>query len=177
MSAKKHQSYVRLLTLKRIFLNPEYLLDLVIFEFRSSHSAGPRIVMSRYATAHADPQGPGDARPTAAQIVRDEDLVGGLRGKTALIVGVSAPGMGLECARALHLTGCDVFLTVRNHIKEQDVKRALSDCTGQSKFEFIQLDLDSLKAVEEGVKTFLSRSKQLNILITNAGDNLVVPAH
>ena len=46
--------------------------------------------MSRYAAAHADPQGPGDARPTALTIVKDEGLVGKLAGKTFLITGASS---------------------------------------------------------------------------------------
>ena len=50
-------------------------------------------VSEKYAEAHAHPQGPGDARPTAMQIVEDEDLVGKLAGKTILITGASS-GIG-----------------------------------------------------------------------------------
>lgn len=41
--------------------------------------------MSLYAAAHADPRGPGDARPTALQIVKDNELEGKLAGKVAVV--------------------------------------------------------------------------------------------
>lgn len=37
--------------------------------------------MSRYAKAHEKTAGPGDARPTAMQIVQDEGLVGNMKDK------------------------------------------------------------------------------------------------
>ena len=56
--------------------------------------------MSRYAEAHNSPKGPGDARPTAMQIVEDEGLVGKLSDKVFLVTGVSS-GIGVETMRAL----------------------------------------------------------------------------
>lgn len=49
--------------------------------------------MSRYGALHAD-SGPGDARPTALQIVRDEALGDKLKGKMAIITGASS-GIGV----------------------------------------------------------------------------------
>lgn len=46
--------------------------------------------MSRYAAAHVKPEGPGDSRPTALDIVRDEELVGKLVGRVVLITGASS---------------------------------------------------------------------------------------
>jgi choline/glycine/proline betaine transport protein len=50
--------------------------------------------MSRYAAAHADPQGPADARPTAIQIIHDEGAESKLIGKVIVITGISA-GIGI----------------------------------------------------------------------------------
>ena len=69
--------------------------------------------MSRYAKAHENTKGPGDARPTALQIIEDENLVGKLSDKVFLVTGVSS-GIGIETMRALYTTGGHVFGTVRN---------------------------------------------------------------
>ena len=70
--------------------------------------------MSRYAEAHRLDKiaGPGDARPTALQIVEDEGLTGKLTDKVFLVTGVSS-GIGVETLRALYATGGHVFGTVR----------------------------------------------------------------
>ena len=76
--------------------------------------------MSRYAAVHASLNGPGDARPTALQIVEDEGLIGKLSHKVFLVTGVSS-GIGVETLRALHATGAHVYGTVRNVPKGQKV--------------------------------------------------------
>lgn len=38
-------------------------------------------VIAPYADVHKDPQGPGDARPTALQVVKDAGLVGKMKDK------------------------------------------------------------------------------------------------
>lgn len=68
--------------------------------------------MSRYAHTFTNPQGPGDSRPTALQIVQDEGLIGKLIEKVFLVTGVSS-GIGIETMRALYATGGHVFGTVR----------------------------------------------------------------
>jgi hypothetical protein len=69
--------------------------------------------MSRYAEAHKNFNGPGDARPTALQIVEDEGYIGKLTDKVFFVTGVSS-GIGIETMRALYATGGHVFGTVRN---------------------------------------------------------------
>lgn len=75
---------------------------------------------SRYAAVHEHEKlnGPGDARPTAQQVVDDNDLKGNLVGKVALVTGCSS-GIGIETARALKSTGATVYVTVRNLEKGQ----------------------------------------------------------
>jgi hypothetical protein len=51
--------------------------------------------MSRYAAAHANPQGPSDARPTALQIIKDEGVEGKLHDKVIIITGTSS-GIKIE---------------------------------------------------------------------------------
>ena len=64
----------------------------------------PVLFSTKHAPAHRDPQGPGDARPTALQVVEQEGMVDKLAGKTVLITGCSS-GLGIETARALYQTG------------------------------------------------------------------------
>ncbi|DBA88966.1 TPA: hypothetical protein ACH3X2_000192 [Trebouxia sp. C0005] len=126
---------------------------------------------SRYSAAHADPDGPGDARPTGLDIVEDKGREGTLADQVMLITGCSPGGLGVEVARALHLTGAHVFITVRDLQKGQ---AALKDILGnsrsiQGKVDLLQLDLNSLQSVRDCAADFLSKSKILNVLINNAG--------
>ncbi|OAK99144.1 NAD(P)-binding protein [Phaeosphaeriaceae sp. SRC1lsM3a] len=129
--------------------------------------------MSRYAEAHkvASLGGPGDARPTALQVIHDEELVGKLSDKVFLITGVSS-GIGIDTLRALHTTGAHVYGTVRNLPKGQAVvDQILSEKhPGGGKISLIEMSLDSLASVRSGAADFLSKSGgQLNVLIGNAG--------
>ncbi|KAK2015920.1 short chain dehydrogenase [Colletotrichum eremochloae] len=127
--------------------------------------------MSRYATAHGNPQGPGDARPTALQVVEDEGLVGKLGGTVVLITGANA-GIGLETARAVHATGATLFLTARDANKAQQAIDGVRNGPGpksDAPIHTIELRLDSLASVRSAAADFLSRSSKLNVLILNAG--------
>ena len=80
--------------------------------------------MSRYAAAHQNTAGPGDARPTALQIVQEEGLIGKLTDKVFLVTGVSS-GIGIETMRAFYATGGHVYGTVRNMEKGISTMRAI----------------------------------------------------
>ncbi|RFU78616.1 alcohol dehydrogenase [Trichoderma arundinaceum] len=121
--------------------------------------------MSRYEEAHANPQGPGDARPTALQIVKDEGVVGKLNDKVIVITGTSS-GIGIETARALAATGAKLFLTARDLGK---AKTALASFWDPNRMELVQLDLGSFKSVRDAAAVILAKSNQVNILINNAG--------
>ncbi|KAI8242264.1 putative short-chain dehydrogenase [Colletotrichum sp. SAR 10_99] len=128
--------------------------------------------MSHYAAAQQNPQGPGDARPTALRIIEDENLVGKLAGKTIFITGANQ-GIGLHTARALYATGADIFLGVRSNEKGN---KAIADIEntpnllGRGSLQVVVLSLDSLDSVRKGAESFLAKSGgKLNILINNAG--------
>ncbi|KAI8933855.1 hypothetical protein NX059_009554 [Plenodomus lindquistii] len=112
-----------------------------------------------------DPQGPGDARPTAAQIISDNALEGKWADKTILITGCSS-GIGVETARALLTTGATLYLTARDMAKGE---KALGDMLKNDKVHLLELDLNSLASVRKCAEAFLASSSKLNILIANAG--------
>lgn len=86
----------------------------------------PDSLSLEYASVHANPQGPGDARPTALQIVQDNQLTGKLTNKTALITGCSS-GLGVETARALHAAGQRTECTLQHDL---NVRRNAVSNTG-----------------------------------------------
>ncbi|RLL98383.1 hypothetical protein CFD26_102012 [Aspergillus turcosus] len=120
---------------------------------------------ARYADVHKNPQGPGDARPTAMQIIHDEGLEDQLTGSSILITGVSS-GIGVETAKALFATGATLYLTARNLNK---AKQALGDMVSSPRVHLLELDLESLASVRACAQQLLSKTKTLNILIANAG--------
>ncbi|KAI5213477.1 NAD(P)-binding protein [Aureobasidium subglaciale] len=122
--------------------------------------------MSRYASAFATPNGPGDARPTALQIIKDEEAEGTLAGKVIVITGTSA-GLGIETARALLHTGAKLILTARNLEK---AKTALGDILVPGRTELVTMDNTSLDSVRAAAEQVLKiTGGQVNILINNAG--------
>ncbi|KZL65852.1 short-chain dehydrogenase [Colletotrichum tofieldiae] len=125
--------------------------------------------LAPYAEQHKNITGPGDARPTAIQIVEDQGLVGKWAGKVAIVTGCSPGGLGPETARALHVTGADVYITVRDVVKGEEVAKDILSDGKPGKVEVIKLDLGSLESVRQGAKEFLSKSDKLNVLINNAG--------
>ena len=52
-------------------------------------------ILAPYASDHANPNGPGDARPTALKIIRDQGLDGSLVGKIFFISG-GTNGIGVR---------------------------------------------------------------------------------
>ena len=77
-----------------------------------------------YANDHRDTNGPGDARPTALKIVRDQALDGKLSGKVILVTGGTS-GIGFQTARALHATGADIYFTGRDPQKGKEAEEEL----------------------------------------------------
>ena len=121
--------------------------------------------MSRYAVAHVKPQGPGDARPTALQIVRDEGMEGKLKGQVIVITGTSS-GIGIETTRALAATGATLYLTARDLDK---AKAALDGIFDPSHMELFQMDQGSLSSVRAAAAAMLEKTNKIHALINNAG--------
>lgn len=126
--------------------------------------------MSRYASAYENAKGPGDDRPTAMDIIRDEGLTNALAGKTALVTGANT-ALGLETARALHAAGIIVYIGARTAAKAEAAIKSIqaSNPSSAAPLHALELSLDSFDSVRSGAADFLSRSAQLNILVCNAG--------
>ncbi|KAJ5546111.1 short-chain dehydrogenase [Penicillium frequentans] len=120
---------------------------------------------SKYSKVHQSPKGPGDARPTALQIIKDAGREDALADKVILITGCSS-GLGIETARALYTTGATLYLTARDLVK---AKSALGEIIASPRVHLLHLDLNSLASVRACANEFLSKSDILNILIANAG--------
>ena len=126
--------------------------------------------MSRYLAAQYNPQGAGDARPTALQIVDDECLTGKLTDKVMVITGGSA-GIGVETARAFHAAGAKVFVTVRDVDKGRKVVDSIKsdDKSNTAEIILVKMVLNSLESVRAGAKDIWAKTTQLNVLVNNAG--------
>ena len=129
----------------------------------------------RYTASHSSPNGPGDARPTAAQIIQDNDLVGKLNDKAVFLTGGSN-GLGVDEVRTLAMTGAQVFFTSRDMSKGEKVmanvlEEAEKEWSVKPWIEVLKMDLQSLDSVRECVGEFETRSEKLNILVNNAGES------
>ena len=120
-----------------------------------------------YSEAHMaeNLRGPGDARPTALQIIKDEGLEGKMTDKVFIVTGASA-GIGIETGRALAATGGKVFLTARNVEKGEAACKSFLE---PGRVEVLEMDNNSLDSVRAAAKAFLSKSSKLNVIINNAG--------
>ncbi|KAJ9138119.1 Oxidoreductase [Pleurostoma richardsiae] len=124
--------------------------------------------MSRYAEAHlwSKLNGPGDARPTAMQIIKDYGKEGALQGKSILLTGVTS-GIGIPTATALAATGATLFCAARSTDKARE---ALSSIANLTSVRFVQLDLSSLASVRACATEVLAQTGgKLNMLVNNAG--------
>ena len=122
--------------------------------------------MGPYTTAHTNPQGAGDARPTALQIIRDEGLEDKFNGKVIVVTGVSA-GIGIETARALAATGATLFLTIRSLKKAET---ALAGVLEPGRVSLVEMDNSSFASIRTAAASILEKSNNnINILINNAG--------
>jgi NAD(P)-dependent dehydrogenase (short-subunit alcohol dehydrogenase family) len=122
--------------------------------------------MARYTVAHTSPNGAGDARPTALDIIEDNDAMGKLTEKVIVLTGASA-GIGIETARALSATGATLFLTARN---AKTAEATLTGILEPGRVSLVQMENTSFDSVKHAAKTILEASNgKVNILVANAG--------
>jgi len=131
----------------------------------------PEQLYRPYLERFKDPQGPGDKRPTAVEVIKDQNAKGKLEGKVILITGGTG-GLGLETAKVLQLTGAKIFVTARSVEKGKTAVEAISQDGKGVSAEYIVMDLASMKSVRSAVADFTARSSRLDVLITNAGQSL-----
>jgi NAD(P)-dependent dehydrogenase (short-subunit alcohol dehydrogenase family) len=84
------------------------------------------------------------------------------------VTGVSF-GIGVETLRALYATGAHVFGAVRDLEKGRKVVEEIESTTTGDKITLLEMKLDSLASVRKVADEFRGQSKQLNVLINNAG--------
>jgi NAD(P)-dependent dehydrogenase (short-subunit alcohol dehydrogenase family) len=128
-----------------------------------------------YRETHLEPKGPGDARPTAFQIIKDNDLIAKLTDKVILITGGTA-GLGRETVIQLAKTGAQVYFTARDEKKAESVLQDIAEAAADgdedlkdAQVDWVKMNNTSLKSVREAVEDFLGRSSRLNVLVNNAG--------
>lgn len=129
-----------------------------------------------YAAAHLNTKGPGDARPTAFQVLEDCKAIDTLRGKVAVITGCST-GLGVETVRVLYEAGLTLFLTSRDMKRQEGV---IHDIVANSPIfkdaadkpprpTGVEIHLDSLDSVRKGAEAILGQTNAIHLLINNAG--------
>ncbi|KAK3942102.1 putative short-chain dehydrogenase [Diplogelasinospora grovesii] len=129
---------------------------------------------SRYFESHKfeNLRGPGDARPTALQIIQDENRSNDLTGKVVIITGTSS-GIGITTAQAMATTGATIYCTARDLGKASSALGSLLD---SPKVHLLQMDLTSLSSVKAFADEIKRRETRVNILINNAGV-MFIPTH
>lgn len=90
------------------------------------------------------------------------------KGKTVIVTGGNV-GLGLETARCLADHGAIVVLCSRSAANGQAAVDKIKLAHPESQVSFLQLDLGSLKSIQQFVNEFGALHQRLDILINNAG--------
>lgn len=107
-----------------------------------------------------------DASTTALQVLHGRDL----NGKVAVITGANA-GIGFETARSLALHGCQVYFACRSQANAEEAITHIRNekpSAGERCF-FVNLDLTSLRSVQQCVRELKVKLNHIDMLILNAG--------
>ncbi|KAI9318053.1 hypothetical protein BX666DRAFT_2153616 [Dichotomocladium elegans] len=90
-----------------------------------------------------------------------------LTGKIAIITG-SNTGIGKACACEMAQKNCTVIIAARNGEKSSAAVEEIKAKTGNTKVDYIRLDLGSLRIIKQFADTFAQKYKRLHILVNNA---------
>ncbi|XP_054856465.1 WW domain-containing oxidoreductase [Eublepharis macularius] len=105
-----------------------------------------------------------DGNTTAMEILQGRDM----SGKVIVITGANA-GIGFETARSFALHGAHIILACRDMTKTNEAVQRILEEWHKAKVEAMNLDLASLRSVQEFAEAFKSKNIPLHILICNAG--------
>jgi NAD(P)-dependent dehydrogenase (short-subunit alcohol dehydrogenase family) len=95
-----------------------------------------------------------------------------IEGDTVLITGGNT-GIGRATAVELARRGARVVFTSRDAERGRAAQEAIRLESGRDDVELMELDLADLRSVRRCAETFLERHSRLDVLINNAGINLV----
>ncbi|KAF4563006.1 hypothetical protein EYR40_007278 [Pleurotus pulmonarius] len=95
------------------------------------------------------------------------DQIPDLAGKVIIVTGGNT-GIGKETIRALLAHNATVYMASRSEERARSAITELKEATGKEAF-FLHLDLGNLANVRKAAEEFLSKEKELHVLINNAG--------
>jgi NAD(P)-dependent dehydrogenase (short-subunit alcohol dehydrogenase family) len=95
-------------------------------------------------------------------------LISDLTGKVIVITGATS-GLGKEATKILVEKNAHVVMAVRNTMKAGGIAKEIKKQVPKAQLAIIEMDLSSIESIESFVKAFLSKYKQLDVLINNAG--------
>ena len=122
--------------------------------------------MVDYASLHKSPNGPGDSRPTASQVIDNSGVSSAWSDRVIVVTG-SSSGIGVETVRSLANTGATIIATARNLPKARKALEGIGQ--GDEQVKLVEMDHTSLDSVRKGANEILQLAPKINILITNAG--------
>ena len=88
--------------------------------------------------------------------------------KTAIVTGADG-GIGKELIMALAQKGINIIMGCRDKSKGDIICQQIVEKTNHSFIEVIEIDLASFHSINQFVKDFQAKYKQLDILLNNAG--------
>ncbi|OMH84260.1 Retinol dehydrogenase 14 [Zancudomyces culisetae] len=96
-----------------------------------------------------------------------QESLGNVR-KVAIVTGANS-GIGFETTKALVRAGFHVVMACRNRIFAGQAMEKLEQQTDLNNFEFMELDLASIKSVKSFTENFKAKFNRLDVLVNNAG--------